>query len=276
MPLQPNDGIGANEIHIRGIDGIGHTMSQQSPRIIGLIPARSESTRFPGKALADIGGKPMIVRVYERVAGSKSLQGAFVATDSRDILDAVREHGGQALMTSRDHASGTDRVAEAARSLSLTGHDIVVNVQGDQPLLAPVMIEQVVGPLLQDPNIPMSTLMYPIVREEEIHHPNAVKTLVDKEGFAIYFSRSTIPHFRDEESEPTYFKHHGIYAYRNDFLQVFASLPQGYLERAERLEQLRALENGYRIRVVITDKDSIEVDTPEDLQRVRDIRVKNN
>ncbi len=251
-------------------------MSELRPRMIGFIPARSESTRFPGKALADIGGKPMIVRVYERVAGSTLLNEVFVATDSREIQAAVLQHGGQALMTASDHASGTDRVAEAARTIDLAGDDIVVNVQGDQPLFAPTMIEQVVEPLLEDPNIPMSTLMYRIVRDEEIHHPNAVKTVVDNEGFALYFSRSTIPYFRDSELDPTYFKHHGIYAYRNDFLQRFARLPQGYLERAERLEQLRALENGYRIKVVITESDSIEVDTPEDLERVRERSGKIN
>jgi len=218
----------------------------------------------------------MIVRVYERVAASMLVDEVFVATDSHEILDAVHQHGGGALMTSRDHASGSDRVAEAARAIGLTGDAIVINVQGDQPLFDPIMIEQVVTPLLDDPNIPMSTLMYRIVRDEEINHPNAVKTLVDNEGFAIYFSRSTIPYFRDNELEPTYFKHHGIYAYRNDFLQRFACLPQGYLERAERLEQLRALENGYRIKVVLTDKDSIEVDTPEDLQRVRECSGKIN
>ncbi|MDQ7785319.1 MAG: 3-deoxy-manno-octulosonate cytidylyltransferase [Desulfomonilaceae bacterium] len=251
-------------------------MPARGPRIIGFIPARSESTRFPGKALADIAGKPMIMRVYERAAHSRCLNDVFVATDSDEILDTVRDHGGQALMTSREHASGSDRVAEAARAIALNGDDIAVNIQGDQPLLDPIMIDQVVEPLLADPHIPMSTLMYRIVRDEEIHHPNAVKTVVDKEGFAIYFSRSTIPYFRDGELEPAYFKHHGIYAYRNDFLQRFASLPQGYLERAERLEQLRALENGYRIKVVITEKDSIEVDTPEDLQRVRERSGKIN
>jgi 3-deoxy-manno-octulosonate cytidylyltransferase (CMP-KDO synthetase) len=270
VPSGPLTGIDSDEIRSINNDDISYTMPELRPRMIAFIPARSESTRFPGKALADIGGKPMIIRVYERVAESTFLDEVFVATDCHEILSAVHQHGGQALMTSRNHASGSDRVAEAARAIALAGDDIVVNVQGDQPLFDPIMIEQVVGPLLENPNIPMSTLMYRIVRDEEIHHPNAVKTLIDNEGFAIYFSRSTIPYFRDDELEPTYFKHHGIYAYRNDFLQRFACLPQGYLERAERLEQLRALENGYRIKVVITEKDSIEVDTPEDLQRVRE------
>ena len=173
-------------------------------------------------------------------------------------------------MTAREHLSGTDRIAQAARDIGLSGSDIAVNIQGDQPLFDPGMIDEVVRPLLAEPSVPMSTLIYRIVRDEEILHPNAVKTVMDREGFALYFSRATIPHFSSSKVAPEYYKHHGIYAYRNDFLQRFSELPQGLLERAERLEQLRALENGYRIKVVITDKDSIEVDTPEDLERVRE------
>jgi 3-deoxy-manno-octulosonate cytidylyltransferase (CMP-KDO synthetase) len=243
-------------------------MAESSVRIVGFVPARAESSRFPGKPLADILGKPMIVRVLERAEQSPLVDEVWAATDSERILGAVREHGGKALLTSREHRSGTDRVGEAARHVGLEAADIAVNIQGDQPLLDPVMIEEVVAPLLEEPWIPMSTLIYRIVREEEITHPNAVKTVVDKQGFAVYFSRATIPFMRGPDVEPVYYKHHGIYAYRNDFLQEFCRLPQGFLELAERLEQLRALENGFRIRAVITDKDSIEVDTPEDLQRV--------
>ncbi len=181
-----------------------------------------------------------------------------------------KSHGGRAILTSRDHVSGTDRIAEAAREVGLSRDDIAVNVQGDQPLFDPIMVEQVVRPLLDNPEIPMSTLIYKIVRDEEITHPNAVKTVMDHQNFAIYFSRATIPYFGDSSVEAVYYKHHGIYAYRNDFLQVFAKLPQGNLEKAERLEQLRALENGYRIKLVITEKDSVEVDTPADLERVRE------
>jgi 3-deoxy-manno-octulosonate cytidylyltransferase (CMP-KDO synthetase) len=245
-------------------------MRQDSCKIVGFIPARAESTRFPGKPLADIQGKPMIMRVVERALKSSLLNKVYVATDSEEILKAVLDHGGTALMTSEDHKSGTDRIAQAAREVGLGEADIAVNIQGDQPLFDPVMIEEVVQPLLDDGTIPMSTLIYEIVRDEEITHPNAVKTVVDSEGFAIYFSRSTIPFFRDVKIRPIYYKHHGIYAYRNDFLQTFASLPQGFIEQAEHLEQLRALENGFRIKTVITDKDSIEVDTPEDLERVRE------
>jgi len=212
----------------------------------------------------------MIVRVMERALESGLLDEVFVATDSEEIVEAVREHGGRVLLTASDHRSGTDRIAEAARVVGLGKDDIAVNVQGDQPLFDPDMVDDVVQPLLDDETIPMSTLIYKIVRDEEITHPNAVKTVMDSQGFALYFSRSTIPFFRDRKITPVYFKHHGIYAYRNDFLQVFSRLPQGILERAEGLEQLRALENGFRIKVVVTDKDSIEVDTPEDLERVRE------
>lgn len=248
-------------------------MQDKTLQVVGFIPARAASTRFPGKPLADIHGKPMIVRVLERCRMSNVLNGVYVATDSKEIFEAVRAHGGDAIMTASDHRSGTDRIAQAAKESGLAPGDIAVNVQGDQPLLDPIMINEVVQPLLADPLIPMSTLIYRIVRDEEITHPNAVKTVMDGEGFALYFSRSTIPFFR--EGTPEYFKHHGIYAYRNDFLQRFAALPQGPLERAEHLEQLRALENGYRIKVVLTAKDSIEVDTTEDLQRVRNEWLKD-
>jgi 3-deoxy-manno-octulosonate cytidylyltransferase (CMP-KDO synthetase) len=212
----------------------------------------------------------MIGRVLERAQKSKVLDGLYVATDSEEIHSSVEAFGGKAILTARDHKSGTDRIAQAARELGLAPDDVVVNVQGDQPLFDPAMIDEVIAPLLVDPSIPMSTLIYRIVREEEIHHPNAVKTVLDVNGFALYFSRATIPFFRSASMAPVYYKHHGIYAYRNNFLQVFSQLPQGFLERSEGLEQLRALENGFRIKVVITDKDSIEVDTPEDLERVRE------
>jgi 3-deoxy-manno-octulosonate cytidylyltransferase (CMP-KDO synthetase) len=245
-------------------------MLESPVKIIGFIPARAQSTRFPGKPLADILGRPMIMRVFERAIKSSLLNQVYVATDSREILKAVEGHGGRAILTSLNHVSGTDRIAEAAREVGLSRDDIAVNVQGDQPLFDPIMVEQVVRPLLDNPEIPMSTLIYKIVRDEEITHPNAVKTVIDHQNFAIYFSRATIPCFGDSSVEAVYYKHHGIYAYRNDFLQVFAKLPQGNLEKAERLEQLRALENGYRIKLVITEKDSVEVDTPADLERVRE------
>ncbi len=212
----------------------------------------------------------MIMRVFERAIKSPLLNQVYVATDSEEILETVEKHGGKAILTSRKHVSGTDRIAEAARKINLLEDDIAVNVQGDQPLFDPLMVEEVVTPLLTNPEIPMSTLIYRIVRDKEITHSNAVKTVMDHQNFAIYFSRATIPWYGDSSTNGAYYKHHGIYAYRNDFLQVFSRLPQGNLEKAERLEQLRALENGYRIKLVITDKDSVEVDTPGDLERVRE------
>ena len=238
-------------------------------RIVGFIPARAESSRFPGKPLADILGKPMVVRVLERVKSCALLSEVYVATDSTLIYEAVSEHSGKAILTYENHASGSDRIAEAARRLKLEPQDIIVNVQGDQPLVEPEMIQQVINPLIEDNSIPMSTLIYKIIRDEEINHPNAVKTVFDSDGFAIYFSRATIPFCRNAEETQTYFKHHGIYAFRNDFLQKFNKLPIGRLERSERLEQLRALEYGFKIKVVITEMDSVEVDTPEDLERVK-------
>jgi 3-deoxy-manno-octulosonate cytidylyltransferase (CMP-KDO synthetase) len=244
-------------------------MPQSHVNIVGFIPARAESGRFPGKPLADIHGKPMIMRVFESAVRSAILEDLYIATDSEEIAQTVRDHGGKALMTSPDHGCGTDRVAEAADQIGMNGDAIAVNIQGDQPLMDPRMIEEVVRPLKDDPRIPMSTLIYRIVRDEEITHPNAVKTVADREGFAIYFSRATIPFFRQGSDKPEYYKHHGIYAYRNGFLQLFSKLPKGFLESAERLEQLRALEHGFRIKLVVTERDSIEVDTPEDLERVR-------
>ncbi len=241
----------------------------KSCKIVGFIPARAESSRFPGKPLEDILGKPMIIRVLERVKTCALLSNVYVATDSSLIYDTVSEHHGKAIMTYENHASGSDRIAEAARTVNLCPQDIIVNVQGDQPLVESEMIQQVVQPLIEDESIPMSTLIYRIVRDEEINHPNAVKTVFDSDGFALYFSRATIPFCRNAGGKQTYFKHHGIYAFRNDFLQKFNKLPVGSLERSERLEQLRALEHGFKIKVVITEKDSVEVDTPEDIERVR-------
>jgi 3-deoxy-manno-octulosonate cytidylyltransferase (CMP-KDO synthetase) len=240
-------------------------------KIVCIIPARYESSRFPGKPLADLCGKPMIQHVYERVLRSPRVSQVAVATDDERIYRAVQAFGGQALLTASIHRSGTDRIAEAATRLGLDGEDIVVNIQGDQPLFQTGQIDEVVGPLLDDPSIPMATLLYKIVREEEIVHPNAVKTVFNSQGFALYFSRATIPFVRDRGKTAAYFKHHGIYAYRRYFLDVFTALPEGTLERLESLEQLRALEFGYKIKVVTSLYDSVEVDTPQELERVRKI-----
>jgi len=239
--------------------------------VVCIIPSRYESSRFPGKPLADLCGKPMIQHVYERVLRSPVVSRAVVATDDERIFRAVADFGGRAVMTAAVHRSGTDRLNEAAAALSLDDDDIVVNVQGDQPLFEPVQIDEVVGPLREDPAIPMSTLIYRIVRDEEITHPHAVKTVFDHAGFALYFSRATVPYVRDPGKRAAYYKHHGIYAYRRHFLQTFSRLPEGELERLESLEQLRALEYGYKIKVIVTAHDSVEVDTPQELARVKRI-----
>lgn len=241
-------------------------------RITAIIPARFASTRFPGKPLAEIAGKAMIERVYERVCLCKTIDRVIVATDDQRIYEAVSGFGGEACMTRDDHASGTDRLAEVAEGLDA---DLVVNVQGDEPLIDPAMIDAAVKPLKDDPSIVMGTLKSAISDWEEFRDPNVVKVVTDSGGFALYFSRSPIPFPREEwnkgsavPSELGAFKHIGLYVYRRDFLLRFAAMPQSRLEETEKLEQLRALENGYRIRVVETDKICIGVDAPEDVARV--------
>jgi 3-deoxy-manno-octulosonate cytidylyltransferase (CMP-KDO synthetase) len=213
----------------------------------------------------------MIQHVYERVLRAQTVSRTAVATDDERIAAAVRKFGGQAIMTSPLHRSGTDRIAEAVSVLGVGDDDIVVNIQGDQPLFEPSQIDEVAAPLVADPSLPMATLIYKIVRPEEITHPHAVKVVFDHEHFALYFSRSTIPYVRGGRQDVSYYKHHGIYAYRSSFLAAFTCLPAGVLERLEALEQLRVLEYGYRIKVVETLHDSVEVDTPEELERVRGI-----
>jgi 3-deoxy-manno-octulosonate cytidylyltransferase (CMP-KDO synthetase) len=236
-------------------------------RVVGIIPARYASTRFEGKPLADLAGKPMIQHVYERSRRAACLDDLLVATDDERIFQAVRSFGGKAVMTSPDHATGTDRLAEVCESLDA---DIVVNVQGDEPLIEPAAIEQAAQPLIADASIVMGTLMNEIASEEELLNPNVVKVVVDKDGFALYFSRSPLPYPRPGTwGKATYYRHIGLYVYRREFLMTYARLPQTPLEKQEKLEQLRALEHGYRIRVVLTEHRSIGVDTPEDLEGVR-------
>jgi len=239
-------------------------------KVVAIIPARYGSNRFSGKPLAEIVGKPMIQHVYERARAVGLLSRVVVATDDLRIADCVRGFGGEVVMTRADHVSGTDRLAEAAEKMGVDEGDVVVNIQGDQPLFDPEVVAQVAQPLLDDLALPMATLIYQIIRPEEIHDPNHVKTVFDRHGMALYFSRSPIPFQRnpDEPVPPTYYKHLGFYAYRKGFLLTFVGLPEGEWERFEKLEQLRALEFGYQIKVVLTRHDSIEVDTPEDLQRV--------
>ncbi len=217
----------------------------------------------------------MIQHVYERALKSPLVSYAAVATDDERIFMAVKGFGGNALMTASTHRSGTDRIAEAVSALGLSDSDVVVNIQGDQPLFEPAQIEEVARPLIDDAAVYFSTLIYRIRREEEITHPNAVKVVFDRNHFALYFSRATVPHVRDRGMRAAYYKHHGIYAYRKSFLVTFTGLGEGDLERLEALEQLRALEHGYRIKVVETQYDSVEVDTPEELARVRKIILKD-
>ncbi len=245
-------------------------MNHCKPEVLAIIPARYQSKRFPGKPLAVIFGKPMIEHVVERARAAAILSRVVVATDDRRIARCVEGFGGEVVMTGPDHLSGSDRLAEAARILQLADDDIVVNIQGDQPLFPPEVVEEVTRPLLADPLLPMATLIYKIIRPEEITDPNHVKTVFDRNFNALYFSRAPIPYQRNPEEKvrPTYYKHLGFYAYRMSFLQTFVQLPEGEWERCEKLEQLRALEHGYQIRVAVTAHDSIEVDTAEDLGRV--------
>ena len=239
--------------------------------IVCIIPSRYESSRFPGKPLADLCGKPMIQHVYERVAKANSVPYVAVATDDERIFNAVKTFSGNAIMTAITHRSGTDRISEAVKSLNLSADAIVVNIQGDQPIFEPAQVDEVIQPLLDDSSINMSTLVYKIILEEEITHPHAVKVVLDHQNFALYFSRATIPYVRSSTMKADYYKHHGIYAYRRDFLDIFTKLPEGKLEKLEALEQLRALEHGYKIKVVITPHDSVEVDNQQELERVRQI-----
>ena len=229
-----------------------------------VIPARYASTRLPGKPLADICGKPMICRVLERARCARKPDKVIVATDDERICDAVRAEGGEALMTRTDHLTGTDRLAEVAEAYPAV--DLIVNVQGDEPLIEPSVIDDLIAPFEMDENLPMATVMTRMEDAEEQLDPNNVKVVVDKLGYALYFSRSLVPYPR-AVAGPVY-KHIGIYAYRRDFLLRYARLEPTPLERAESLEQLRALENGYGIRVLETDCRFVGVDTAEDLALV--------
>ena len=231
-----------------------------------IIPARYASTRLPGKPLRDIAGKPMIVRVYERAVQAKRVQDVVVATDDERIRTAVEEHGGRAVMTRTDHATGTDRLAEVAEKM--TDYDLIINVQGDEPLIDPTVIDALVKPFLADARLSMATAKTLLTDEEEIANPNNVKVITDLTGNALYFSRARIPYARNEGANV--YKHIGIYAYRRDFLLSYARMAQTPLERSESLEQLRALENGHRIHVIETDAVFIGVDTEEDLTAVNE------
>lgn len=245
--------------------------------ITAVIPARYASTRFPGKALAEIGTKPMIQHVYERTARASLVDHVIVATDDERIQQAVTGFGGDCRMTRAEHETGTDRLAEVAVGLDA---DIIVNVQGDEPLIEPDMIDQAIRPFLDDPGLRMGTLKTRIRCLHDFLSPNAVKVVTDRDNNALYFSRSPLPFFRDKwtdlkdesfsSGKLLCYKHVGLYVYRKDFLIEFSAMSPTFLEVSEKLEQLRALENGVAIRVVETEFESIGVDTPDDLAKAKE------
>lgn len=255
-------------------------------RVVAIIPARFNSTRLPGKPLALIKGKPLIQHVYEQVAGTNLLDSVFIATDDKRVFDAVSSFGAKAIMTSSSHICGTDRIAEAAKDIDF---DIIVNVQGDEPFIRPEMVDDVVKLLIEDKRASISTLAKKTSNIEEIFSPNVVKVVMDNEGFAMYFSRSPIPYFRDgwkfqnpSTSQPLCFsinselqtfycyKHIGVYGFRKDALLQFSTMEEGRLETIERLEQLRALASGIRIKVKETTYDTFGIDTIEDLKKAEE------
>ena len=240
-------------------------------KFIGIIPARYASTRFPGKPLALLGGKPVIQHVYEKVAAV--LEAAYVATDDERIYDAVKSFGGQVVMTRTDHKSGTDRIEEAIEKIG-GEWDVVVNVQGDEPFVAKSQLDTICH-CFDDPTTQIATLGKPFESMEAVQNPNSPKIVVDNMGFAMYFSRSVIPYVRGKEKSSwlthyPFLKHLGIYAYRKDVLRQITQLPQSSLDIAESLEQLRWLQNGFKIKVGTTDVETVGIDTPQDLERAEE------
>ncbi len=244
-------------------------------KITAIIPARFASVRFAGKVLADIMGKPMVQHVYERTAKAAMVSEVIVATDDERVAAAVRTFGGRVEMTDKGHETGTDRLAEVAARLD---SDIIVNVQGDEPLIEPAMIDEAIKPLVEDSSVLMGTLKSRIKTLHDFLSQNVVKVVTDRAGFALYFSRSPLPNFRDKwndlkdekfvSGKILCYRHVGLYVYRRDFLLQYARMSPTFLELAEKLEQLRVLENGYRIKVVETEFETIGVDTPGDLEKV--------
>lgn len=232
-----------------------------------VIPARYGSTRFCGKPLAELWGKPIVQHVWERARQARLASRVIVATDDERIADAARSFGAEVAITRPDHPSGTDRVAEVARSLD---SDLIVNVQGDEPLIDPGSVDAAILPLAEDPSVLMSTLCCPIEETADLVNPNVVKVVLDRQSFALYFSRLPIPFVRDQRADATRYRHLGIYAYRRDFLLSLAKMAPSPLEQAERLEQLRVLEHGYRIRVAVVERASPGVDTLADLEKLEE------
>jgi 3-deoxy-manno-octulosonate cytidylyltransferase (CMP-KDO synthetase) len=236
--------------------------------IVGVIPARYSSTRFEGKVLAEILGKPMLQHVWERAKEALLLDKLIIACDEESVANAARGFGAEVVMTSKAHASGTDRIVEVVNPLDVR---IIINIQADEPLIHPTMIDSLARTLLDDSSLSMATVIKAIEDTNIINDPNVVKVTIDKNNFAIYFSRSPIP-FHAQNSEiklPVYFKHIGLYGYTKDFLFTYKNMPVSYLEKVECLEQLRVLEEGFRIKVIETKYDTIGVDTPEDLEKVK-------
>jgi 3-deoxy-manno-octulosonate cytidylyltransferase (CMP-KDO synthetase) len=241
-----------------------------NPKVLAVIPARYASTRFPGKIIAPLAGKPLVFHTYQQACKARLVTEALVAADDERVVEALRPYDVRVVMTRRDHPSGTDRIAEVAER---SDADIIVNVQGDEPLIDPNTIDAAIRPLMEHPEVPMSTARHRITQPEQIGNPNVVKVVCDAQGYALYFSRSPIPYIRDEADRGAaatcYWEHVGLYVYRRAFLVQYAKMPQTPLEKLEKLEQLRVLENGFKIAVVETPYESISVDTPEDLENVR-------
>jgi len=256
-------------------------------KAIGVIPARWKSSRFEGKVLSSIMGKPMIQHVWERAKESRVLEDIIIATDNEEVIRVVKNFGGNAVYTSKDQPSGTDRIAEVVNPLEV---EIIVNIQGDEPLIHHTMIDDLANALLEDATISMGTIIKRISEKEDLLDPNVVKVILDRNGYALYFSRSPIPYWRKPEDvhsvfdihsrsaenfiEPVskyYYKHIGLYAYTKDFLFAYTNMPKSKLEEIEKLEQLRALENGYKIKTIETLFDTVGVDKPEDVEKVEEI-----
>ncbi|MFH0828193.1 MAG: 3-deoxy-manno-octulosonate cytidylyltransferase [Candidatus Omnitrophota bacterium] len=247
---------------------------EEKTKVVGVIPARYSSTRFEAKVLADIMGKPMLQWVWERAKQVKILDELFIACDDERVAEIARSFGAQVAMTAKGHVSGTDRIAEVVNPLEV---DVVVNIQGDEPLVHPTMIDSVARAVLYDKEISVATLIRKIDDPLDINDPHVVKVVKDKNDFALYFSRAPIPfHARNSDiAAPVYYKHIGLYGYSKDFLFTFKNMASSNLERTEKLEQLRILEEGYKIKVIETKFDSIGVDTPEDLVKVKEYLIQN-
>ncbi len=237
-------------------------------KVISMIPARYRASRFPGKLMQDLGGKSVILRTYEATVATQLFDEVYVVTDSDIIYEEITSNGGQAIMSIKEHESGSDRIAEAVANVDC---DIVINVQGDEPFTERESLEKVLNVFYDDPNkeIDLASLMVEITDWDEINNPNTVKVIVDQRNFALYFSRSPIPYPRDKEAGARYFKHKGIYAFRKEALLEFTKMPMQFIEATEKIECIRYLEYGKKIKMVETTVEGVEIDTPEDLERAK-------